>query len=246
MRSRFAIIGRSVAGKAICHSATRCRRVVDLHKPGQLGGIGIRLGPGVIGETASVTFKVKNYRVEGPARYTTMTFDTNEFIRRFLIHVLPKGFHRIRHYGLFAGAAKATCIAAARKLLGMPAPVISTAAAHEERIHDPDALIPPCPCCGARMRIIERFKRGETPRHGRRRVRAPSESIRHDEAERPPQSRVRVSRSIRPHRTTARPSYPAPPNRPPLHTCDPVESTFNHRCDLNPDGEHRIRVLPAA
>jgi Putative transposase/Transposase zinc-binding domain len=116
-------------------------------------------------DAASVTFKVKNYRVEGPARYTTMTLDTNEFIRRFLIHVLPKGFHRIRHYGLFAGAAKATCIAAARKLLGMPAPVISTAAAHEERIHDPDALIPPCPCCGARMRIIERFKRGETPRH---------------------------------------------------------------------------------
>jgi Putative transposase/Transposase zinc-binding domain len=116
-------------------------------------------------DAASVTFKVKNYRVEGPARYTTMTLDTNEFIRRFLIHVLPKGFHRIRHYGLFAGAAKAACIATARKLLGMPAPVISTAAAHDDRIHDPDALTPPCPCCGARMRIIERFKRGETPRH---------------------------------------------------------------------------------
>jgi hypothetical protein len=51
-------------------------------------------------DAASVTFKVKDYRVEGPARYTTMTLDTNEFIRRFLIHVLPKGFHRIRHYGL--------------------------------------------------------------------------------------------------------------------------------------------------
>jgi hypothetical protein len=63
------------------------------------------------------------------------------------------------------GAAKAACNATARKLLGMPAPVISTAAAHDDRIHDPDALTPPCRCCGARMRIIERFKRGETPHH---------------------------------------------------------------------------------
>ena len=119
-------------------------------------------------DATSVTFKVKNYRVEGRARYTTMTLDTNEFVRRFLIHVLPKGFHRIRHYGLFAGGAKAACIAMARKLLGMPAPVISTntgATADDDHIHNLDALIPPCPCCGARMRIIERFKRGETPRH---------------------------------------------------------------------------------
>src|SRR6185312_2115777 len=47
-----------------------------------------------------VTFKYKDYRIEGPARYKTMTLTTDEFIRRFLIHVLPKGFHRIRHYGL--------------------------------------------------------------------------------------------------------------------------------------------------
>ena len=67
----------------------------------------------------SVTFKVKNYRVDGPARYTTMTLDTSEFIRRFLIHVLPKGFHRIRHYGLFAGSTKTKCIA--RSLLAAPA-----------------------------------------------------------------------------------------------------------------------------
>jgi len=50
----------------------------------------------------SVTFKVKDYRIEGPGRYTTMTLDVGEFIRRFLSHVLPKGIHRIRHYGLFA------------------------------------------------------------------------------------------------------------------------------------------------
>src|SRR3982075_1628453 len=52
----------------------------------------------------SVTFKVKDYRIEGPGRYTTMTLDVGEFIRRFLIHVLPKGFHRIRHYGFFSHA----------------------------------------------------------------------------------------------------------------------------------------------
>jgi hypothetical protein len=122
-------------------------------------------------DATSVTFKVKNYRVQGRARYTTMTLDTSEFIRRFLIHVLPKGFHRIRHYGLFAVGAKAECIAMARKLLGMPAPGIPANAADtgstadDDCIHDPDTLTPPCPCCGGRMRIIEVFKRGEIPRH---------------------------------------------------------------------------------
>jgi hypothetical protein len=120
-------------------------------------------------DAASVTFKVKNYRVEGPARYTTMTLDISEFIRRFLIHVLPKGFHRIRHYGLFAGGAKTECIATARKLLGMPAASCSAtiddteSTADDHHMHD-DAVTSPCPCCGGRMRIIEIFKRGESPR----------------------------------------------------------------------------------
>ena len=117
-------------------------------------------------DAAGVTFKVKNYRVEGRARYTTMTLDTGEFIRRFLIHVLPKGFHRIRHYGLFAGGAKAACIATARKLLGMAAPAVSAdtgGTADDDSSHDADTLT--CPCCGGHMRIIERFKRGEAPRH---------------------------------------------------------------------------------
>jgi hypothetical protein len=116
-------------------------------------------------DAMSVTFKVKNYRVEGSARYTTMTLDTTEFIRRFLIHVLPKGFHRIRHYGLFAGGAKTECIATARKLLGMPAASTSADVDDTDGAADDDALTSPCPCCGARMRIIETFKRGETPRH---------------------------------------------------------------------------------
>jgi len=112
-------------------------------------------------DASSVTFKVKNYRVEGPARYTTMTLDTNEFIRRFLIHVLPKGFHRIRHYGLFAGGAKAECIMTARRLLNAPAEIEETA----DTTENADALTSPCPCCDGRMRIIEIFKHGETPRH---------------------------------------------------------------------------------
>ena len=67
-----------------------------------------------------VTFKYKDYRIEGPGRYKTMTLATDEFIRRFLIHVLPKGFHRIRHYGLLANSDRAANIARARELLAMP------------------------------------------------------------------------------------------------------------------------------
>jgi hypothetical protein len=115
-------------------------------------------------DTTSVTFKVKNYRVEGPRRYTTMMLDTGEFIRRFLMHVLPQGFHRIRHYGFFACGAKTECIATARKLLGMPVPNISADAGNTGTAAD-DTLNPPCPCCGGRMRIIEVFNRGQTPRH---------------------------------------------------------------------------------
>jgi hypothetical protein len=107
---------------------------------------------------ASVTFKVKNYRVEGPGRYTTMPLDTNEFIRRFLIHVLPKGFHRIRHYGLFAGSNRAETIARARDLLGLAEQAVETEPAAQPLTH-------PCPCCGGRMTIIETFQAGRQPRH---------------------------------------------------------------------------------
>jgi hypothetical protein len=68
-----------------------------------------------------VTFKVKDYRVDGPDRHKTMALDAAEFIRRFLIHVLPKGFHRIRHYGLFANGARTETIARARQLLAVVA-----------------------------------------------------------------------------------------------------------------------------
>ena len=71
-------------------------------------------------DETGVTFKWKDYRIEGPGRYKTMTLPTGEFIRRFLMHVLPKGFHRIRHYGLFANGNRAANIARARELLAMP------------------------------------------------------------------------------------------------------------------------------
>ena len=73
-----------------------------------------------------VTFKWKDYRAKGDARYKLMTLDADEFIRRFLIHVLPDGFHCIRHYGLFANANRAGNIALARQLLGVPDPAPSS------------------------------------------------------------------------------------------------------------------------
>src|ERR1700692_2615388 len=68
-----------------------------------------------------VTFRYRDYRRDGAARYGTMTRAADEFIRRFLLHVLPKGLHRIRHYGLLAGSAKAEMVAKARDLLSVPA-----------------------------------------------------------------------------------------------------------------------------
>ena len=73
-----------------------------------------------------VSFKWKDYRAKGDARYKLMTLDADEFIRRFLIHVLPDGFHRIRHYGLFANANRANNIALARRLLAVPDPAPSS------------------------------------------------------------------------------------------------------------------------
>jgi hypothetical protein len=71
-------------------------------------------------DETGVTFSWKDYRTEGSGRYKTMTLSTHEFIRRFLIHVLPKGVHRIRHYGLFANGNRAANIARARELLAVP------------------------------------------------------------------------------------------------------------------------------
>jgi hypothetical protein len=122
-----------------------------------------------------VTFKWKDYRAEGHERYKLMTLTNNEFIRRFLIHVLPGGFHRIRHYGLFANGSRADNIARARELLAVPTPKTDRAAA--SNASEPSALAHPCPCCGGRMIIIETFERGTTPRY---RPSAPTPTIRID------------------------------------------------------------------
>ena len=112
----------------------------------------------------TITFRIKHYRASGHARYTTMTLDIDAFIRRFLLHVLPKGFHRIRHYGLLATGQRADNIERARELLGVEAPA-ADAADNDETIDTTGADLPPCPCCGGRLRIIETFLRGETPSH---------------------------------------------------------------------------------
>ena len=113
---------------------------------------------------AGVAFKYKDYRVEGRARRKVMRLAKGEFIRRFLIHVLPVGFHRIRHYGLFASGVRAQNVARSRELLGA-----ATAREQDERPNDGDRPEPrvfahPCPCCGGRMIVIETFERGRAPR----------------------------------------------------------------------------------
>jgi hypothetical protein len=119
------------------------------------------------GETG-VTFKCKDYRVEGPGRYKTIAVAPAEFIRRFMLHVLPKGFHRIRHYGLLASSgAKADTIARARELIAAAAPAQPPRSAKPDEApagtETTDKPLHPCPCCGGRMVIIELFEAGCAP-----------------------------------------------------------------------------------
>jgi hypothetical protein len=105
----------------------------------------------------------KDYRAKGDARYKLMTLDADQFIRRFLIHVLADGFHRIRPYGLFASANRAGNIALARQLLGVPdpAPLSDEGDGAEDALEHDEGIA--CPCCGGRMIIIETFAPGCQP-----------------------------------------------------------------------------------
>ena len=116
----------------------------------------------VSADAQTVAFRWKNYRIKSDDRQKVMRLTTPEFIRRFLIHVLPEGFHRIRHYGLLASSARKSNITKIRALLCVQRP-------EQPPVSGPDAeIIPltlrePCPCCGGPMRIIEIFRRGQKP-----------------------------------------------------------------------------------
>jgi Putative transposase/Transposase zinc-binding domain len=112
-----------------------------------------------------VTFKWKDYRREGRERYQVMTLATHEFIRRFLMHVLPAGFHRIRYYSLLASAKRADNVARARELLTPPLLPVDAIKAANSTPDEQQAANHRCPCCGGRMIIIERFERGSAPHH---------------------------------------------------------------------------------
>jgi hypothetical protein len=105
-----------------------------------------------------ITFHYKDYRRAGTDRQQVMTLAADEFIRRFLIHALPRGFHRIRHYGLLAGSARKDCLAQVRDLLEVaPSPEEPVAEGTLDQR-------PPCPCCGGSMVIIETFAAWGQPR----------------------------------------------------------------------------------
>ena len=117
-----------------------------------------------------VTFRWKDYRVRSADKVwrKTMTLTAHEFIRRFLLHVLPDGFHRIRHYGLLASSRRADTIARIRQIIAAATPAATEAdrgAAISAEHSDPvDERRPPCPCCGGRMILVERFAPGTAPR----------------------------------------------------------------------------------
>ena len=138
-----------------------------------------------------MTFKVKNYRLNGPKRHTTMTLATEEFIRRFLIHVLPKGQHRIRHYGFFGNGNRVANIARIRDLLGAKPPNRKDAGdtGESDNNQSPRILALPCPCCGGQLIIINTFAaHADIPEHRRDRQGTPLETrAKHDRLHHQPQ-----------------------------------------------------------
>jgi hypothetical protein len=114
-----------------------------------------------------ITFKWKDYRAKGRCRHKRMTLPVEEFMRRFLLHVLPRGLHRIRHYGLLANAARVENLARARECLAVDTPQDAPdpgVASEKPSADETPTCLPPCPCCGGRMLIIERFEHDHAPR----------------------------------------------------------------------------------
>ena len=99
-------------------------------------------------DRTGVTFRWKDYRADGHERQKVMTLATGEFIRRFLSHVLPQGFHRIRHYGLLANTSRVDNIARARQLLAVPQPRNDATSAGSTDASEQQTLSHPSPCCG--------------------------------------------------------------------------------------------------
>jgi hypothetical protein len=119
-----------------------------------------------------ITFRWKDYRVQGKTRYKAMTLAADEFMRRFLLHVLPGGFHRIRHYGLLANGVRKTNLARARELLNhAPAARAQTADAHTGSGTAQPCFL--CRHCGGPMLIVETFMRGQMIRAPPAHPRAP-------------------------------------------------------------------------
>ena len=107
-----------------------------------------------------VTFRWKDYRASENNRYKTMALDAAEFIRRFLLHTLPRGLHRIRHYGLLANARRQMNLQRARQLLELEAePHVDNDNLHEAA----SPLWLRCPACGASMRILDTFHPPRAP-----------------------------------------------------------------------------------
>jgi predicted RNA-binding Zn-ribbon protein involved in translation (DUF1610 family) len=117
-------------------------------------------------DDSGVTFRWKDYRLKGPTRYKTMTLPAAEFMRRFLLHVLPGGFHRIRHYGLLANADRRENLTKARELLSVEAPVEVVQSEGEDPKPDTATSAFLCPDCGAPMVVIDTLLRAP-------RIRAP-------------------------------------------------------------------------
>lgn len=109
-----------------------------------------------------MAFRWKDYRIKSGDRQKVMRLATSEFIRRFLIHVLPDGFHRIRYYGLLASSTRKANISRIRALLCIRHPEQAVAPGSEPE-RTPLTPREPCPCCGGPMRIIEIFRHGQEP-----------------------------------------------------------------------------------